>query len=181
MQFRKGDTVAKRLALDIIVAVVIVFAAGYLFVRAGALPAGQDSKPGKLEAWVANTSLAARIGRETTGINSPLPPTESNLTAGATLYVEHCQVCHGGPDATPSDIAKGLAPDPPQLAKDGVEDDPEATTYWKIAHGIRFTGMPSFRPTLSDPQMWQLALFLKHMDALPPGTRAAWAAAKRAP
>ena len=50
---------------------------------------------------------------------------------------------------------------PPQLARDGVEDDPEGTIYWKIAHGIRFTGMPAFRQTLSDREIWQMALFAK--------------------
>src|SRR5215472_1183838 len=30
-----------------------------------------------------------------------------------------------------------------QLATDGVEDDPEAFSFWKIKHGIRWTGMPS--------------------------------------
>ena len=172
---------AKGFILGIIVALAGVIAGACIFVMVGALPAGQDSKPGKLETWAANTSLAATINRETRGLAIPIQPTESNLTAGANLYIEYCQVCHGGPDAAASEIAKGLAPDPPQLAKEGVEDDPEATTYWKIAHGIRFTGMPSFRPTLSEPQMWQIALFLKHMDALPPGSRAAWSGRKPAP
>lgn len=169
---------AKGFVLGIIVALAGAIAGGYIFVKVGALPAGQDSKPGKLEMWAAKTSLAATIDRETKGLTSPLQPTESTLTAGARLYVAHCQVCHGGSDANASSIAKGLTPDPPQLAKDGVEDDPESATYWKIAHGIRFTGMPGFRETLSEPEMWQIALFVKHMDSLPPGSRAAWAAHK---
>jgi thiosulfate dehydrogenase len=172
--------VAKGFILGVIVALACVIAGAYIFVKIGALPAGQDAQPGKLETWAAKTSLAATINRDTKGLASPLQPSESNLTAGANLYVSHCQVCHGGPDAKASSIAKGLTPDPPQLAKDGVEDDPEATTYWKVAHGIRFTGMPAFRATLSDPEMWQIALFVKHMNALPPGTRAAWAAHKPA-
>jgi thiosulfate dehydrogenase len=172
--------VAKGFILGIIVALAGVIAGGYVFVKVGALPAGQDAKPGNLEMWAAKTSLAATISRETRGLTSPLQPTESNLTAGANLYVAHCQLCHGGPDANGSEIAKGLTPAPPQFAKEGVEDDPEATTYWKIAHGIRFTGMPSFRPALSEPEMWQIALFLKHMNALPPGSRTAWAARKPA-
>jgi thiosulfate dehydrogenase len=172
--------VAKGFVLGVIVALAVLIAAAYLFVKVGALPAGQDQKPGKLETWAAKTSLGATINRQTAGLSIPLQPTESNLTAGANLYVAHCQLCHGGPDANASEIAKGLTPDPPQLAKDGVEDDPEATTYWKIAHGIRFTGMPSFRPALSESEMWQIALFVKHMDALPPGARAAWASGKPA-
>jgi hypothetical protein len=59
-----------------------------------------------------------------------------------------------------------------------VEDDPEGTIYWKIAHGIRFTGMLAFRPTLADRDLWQLTLFLKRMDNLPPGIRQAWGAAR---
>jgi mono/diheme cytochrome c family protein len=55
-----------------------------------------------------------------------------------------------------------------------VEDDPEGVTFWKIKHGIRLTGMPSFRSSLSDQQIWTLALFLKHMDKLPPAVQQTW-------
>ena len=104
-----------------------------------------------------------------------------NLAAGVALYASHCQGCHGGPEAAPSAIAKGLSPEAPQLAKDGVEDDPEGKIYWKIAHGIRFTGMPSFRQSLSEREMWQIALFAKHMDKLPAAAGQAWATGKPTP
>ena len=64
-----------------------------------------------------------------------------------------------------SAIAKGLSPKAPQLAKHGVEDDLEGTIYWKTAHGIRFTGMPGFRESLSEQEIWQVSLFLKRMDS----------------
>ena len=84
----------------------------------------------------------------------------------------------GASDAKPSRIASGLYQHPPQLAKDGVEDDPEGVTFWKIEHGIRFTGMPSFGETLDNLQKWQLTLFLKHMDSLPPAPERTWKAVK---
>ena len=34
--------------------------------------------------------------------------------------------------------------------------------------------MPSFGYTLKDEQIWTLALFLKHMDKLPPAAQKAW-------
>lgn len=71
-------------------------------------------------------------------------------------------------------MAHGLYQKPPQLAKDGVEDDREGVTFWKLKHGIRLTGMPSFGSDLSDEQLWKLALFLKHMDKLPPKAQAEW-------
>jgi hypothetical protein len=46
--------------------------------------------------------------------------------------------------ASPSPIAKGLYQKPPQKASEGVEDDPEGVSFWKIKQGIRLTGMPSF-------------------------------------
>jgi len=55
-----------------------------------------------------------------------------------------------------------------------VEDDPEGFSFWKIKHGIRWTGMPSWKATLTDQQIWSLALFLKHMDKLPPAAEKAW-------
>jgi mono/diheme cytochrome c family protein len=158
-----------------------LIAGGYLLVISGTLPAGQDAKPSALEEWAAKRSLRATIARETVGLKSPLQPTDDNLTAGVALYRTQCQVCHGGADGAASAIARSLTPNPPQLAKEGVADDPEGTTYWKIAHGIRFSGMPGFRQTLSDREVWQLALFAKHMDSLPPGARKAWLAEKTAP
>jgi len=35
-------------------------------------------------------------------------------------------------------------------------------------------GMPSFGYTLSDRQIWTLALFLKHMDKLPSALQQSW-------
>ena len=34
--------------------------------------------------------------------------------------------------------------------------------------------MPSFGKALNETQMWQVTLFLKHMDQLPPDAQAAW-------
>jgi thiosulfate dehydrogenase len=96
--------------------------------------------------------------------------TDENLIAAIKLYGQHCAICHGTAKGDPSasPVAKGLYPRPPQLASDGVEDDPEGFSFWKIKHGIRWTGMPSWKGTLTDQQIWTLALFLKHMDQLPP-------------
>jgi hypothetical protein len=37
-------------------------------------------------------------------------------------------------------------------------------------------GMPSFRDSLSEEELWKITLFLKHMDSLPPGPKRAWEA-----
>jgi thiosulfate dehydrogenase len=49
----------------------------------------------------------------------------------------------------------------------GVTDDPAGVTYWKVANGIRLTGMPGYSGSLSSDQMWQVSLLLANADKLP--------------
>jgi mono/diheme cytochrome c family protein len=167
--------------VGVVVTIVVILAGAWLALQTGLMPANADAAPGGLEVWAASKSLHATLQREAPKGPNPVPLTDDNLIAGVKLYGEHCAICHGtsGGDATASPIAKGLYPKPPQLATDGVEDDPEGVSYWKIKHGIRLTGMPSWSNALSDQEMWTLALFLKHMDKLPPKADAAWKGLER--
>ena len=62
-----------------------------------------------------------------------------------------------------------MFPKPPHLLKGkGVTDDPPGETYWKVAHGIRLSAMPSYRKSLTEEQMWQVSLLLANADKLPP-------------
>ena len=165
---------AKGFLSGFFAALILLAIGGYLFILNGMLPAGQDVPPGRLERWATRTSLLASVTREAATLSSPLEPDDQNLATDVVLYRTHCQSCHGGPDAVASAAARGLHPAPPQFAKDGVEDDPEGVIYWKIVHGIRFTGMPAFGRSLEKSDQWKIALFLKRMNALPPAPRQAW-------
>jgi thiosulfate dehydrogenase len=169
---------ARGFVLGVVAAFVVLALCGYVGIEAGAMPANADAKPSKLERWMARTSLRTMLDREAPRGENPQQLTDANLIAGIHLYAPNCAVCHGAADGQPSAIARGLYQHPPQLAKDGVEDDPAGVTYWKIAHGIRLTGMPSFGHSLNERQLWQLTLFLQHMDSLPPAPAAAWRAVR---
>jgi mono/diheme cytochrome c family protein len=164
----------RGIILGIVITVVLTAAAAYAIIRTGIMPANADERPPRFETWAAKTSLHATLRRSAPKVTDPLPATNDNLIAGIKLYGENCAVCHGDSSAKPTNVAKGLYQDPPQLAKEGVEDDPDGVTYWKLAHGIRWTGMPAFGKTLSDKQIWQLTLFLKTMDHLPAPAEKAW-------
>jgi mono/diheme cytochrome c family protein len=169
---------ARGIVLGICGTLVVIALGAYLGIKAGLMPANADARPSHLERWAASTSLHATLAREAPRIDNPIPLGDENLIAGIKLYAANCAVCHGAADAKPSNVALGLYQKPPQLAKDGVEDDPEGVTYWKVDHGIRLTGMPAFGKALGDRQVWQLTLFLKHMDGLPPAPERVWKAVK---
>jgi thiosulfate dehydrogenase len=158
----------------IIFTLLMLAVVGYFAVKAGVVPANADSKPAALENWVANTALDAALDRDTKGLKNPIQQSDQNLITGVHLYAENCAICHGASDAKPSNPAQGFYIEAPQLAKDGVEEDPEAASFWKVKHGIRFTAMPSFTTTLQDEEIWKIAMFLSQMDKLPPTVDAEW-------
>ncbi|HUZ13965.1 MAG TPA: cytochrome c [Caulobacteraceae bacterium] len=162
--------------LGIIFAAVAAAVAGYLVVTNGVIPANADARPGAVETWIARHDLRAVLKNEAPKTPDPVPLTDANLIAGVKLFGQNCAVCHGtaAGDASATPIAKGEYPKPPQLATDGVEDDPPGVSFWKIKHGIRLSGMPSWKSALTDQQIWTLALFLEHMNKLPPAPEQAW-------
>jgi mono/diheme cytochrome c family protein len=151
----------------VIAAFVGMAAAGYVYFAKGLVPVATSAPPMPLERRLARLALHARLEKEMPRV-VPIEASEAGYTAGARDYVEHCAVCHGLPGKPPTAIARGEFPKPPRLFEGkGVTDDPPGETYWKIAHGIRLTGMPGFEESLSQTQMWQLSLLLANADKLP--------------
>ena len=166
----------KNIMWGVALTIAVALIGAYALLRSGRIPANADAAPGRLETWMATTSLDATLGREAPKIQNPVALTDQSLLDGVHLFAQNCAVCHGSAQGTaaPSPIATGLYQKPPQFATDGVEDDPEGDSFWVIKHGLRLTGMPSFGHALSDAQIWTLALFLKHMDKLPPALQQNW-------
>ena len=164
------------IAMTLVGAALSVLVLAFFVVWTGAMPANADAAPGRLETWAAKRSLHATLDREGRRLQNPLPTNDSVLTRGVRLYGTYCAVCHGASDGKPSAVARGLYQHAPQFAKDDVTDDPVGITYWKITHGIRFTGMPPFDSTLTSDDRWAIATFLARQDSLTPNADAAWKA-----
>jgi mono/diheme cytochrome c family protein len=155
----------------LVVLALVVFAA----VKTGTVPARADGPLLPGERWASHTALNATTAREAPQPPYPYTQTDADITQGAKLYVQNCAVCHGTANTTPNAIARGLGVRAPQFAKHDVMDDPEGVTYWKIEHGIRFTGMPAFHPALDEKSIWQLTYFLKRTpDHLPTEAKSIW-------
>jgi mono/diheme cytochrome c family protein len=155
-----------RFLLGFLTAFLLIAILGWSYISLGLAPVATNSPPLPFETTIAKTALRKTVAREMPA-QVPLQPSEENLQAGARTYRVQCAVCHGLPDQSPTAIAKGEFPKPPELfKKKGVTDDPPGETYWKVANGIRLTGMPGFKASLSEEQMWQVTLLLANADKL---------------
>jgi hypothetical protein len=148
------------------VVAIVLGVAGYL--RFGAVPVATADKPFPYEKAIVSVPLNARIARQIQ--QPPFGTGEDVYEGGAHVYRAQCAGCHGTPG---HDVpyARHMYPAAPQLWKKhargnvvGVSDDEPGETYWKVANGIRLTGMPSFDHLLTDTQMWQVTLLLKNAD-----------------
>jgi mono/diheme cytochrome c family protein len=160
----------------VLLTLAVLALVAFIAIETGRVPARADGALLPGEKWAAGTSLNATIRREMPQPPYPYsPPTDADLVQGATLYVQNCAVCHGADHAPPNAIALGMGVRPPQFTKHGVDDDPEGETYWKIEHGIRFTGMPAFDKSMDEKSIWQLTYFMKRLPKqLPPAALAIW-------
>ena len=155
--------------LGLIIGLIVVPITVYGYFRFGYAPVATGAAAMPFEKRFARMGLHGRMDKEYPR-TVPIQGTLENYLAGAHLYREHCAVCHGVAGQQPSSVAKGMYPRPPQLLnpKHMVTDDPAGETYWKVANGIRMTGMPSFHESLSTTQMWQVSVMLANADKLPP-------------
>jgi len=156
-----------KFVLGLIIGLVAVPVAIYFYFVMGSAPVATSSQPMLFEKMLAHKALNARIQKEMPS-TVPISADAAAYAAGAQVYRENCAVCHGLPGQPDSNISKGMFPYPPQLFKGhGVTDDPAGETYWKVANGIRLTGMPGFKSTLTDAQIWQVSVLLANTDKLP--------------
>ncbi len=151
----------------LILGALAVPAAGYMYLAGGYAPVATSDPAMPFEKKLAHKALNARIAKEMPK-SVPIQGDEANLLAGAAIYRDHCAVCHGMPGQPKTPIATGMFPPPPKLMEGkGVTDDEPGESYWKVANGIRLTGMPGFHASLSETQMWQVSLLVAEADKLP--------------
>jgi thiosulfate dehydrogenase len=157
----------KQFILGFIAALALIAIAGFTYISLGLAPVATASGPLPFEELITSIALNARVNNEAP--KSPaIQPSDAVYAAGERIYRNNCAVCHGLPGQDQTAIAKGEFPKPPELFKGtGVSDEPAGVTYWKVANGIRLTGMPAFNKSLSDEQMWQVSLLLANSDKLP--------------
>jgi mono/diheme cytochrome c family protein len=157
----------RKFLIGLILGLIAVPAGVYFYFSTGIAPVATSAPPMPFEKTLAKMTQHARMDKEMPK-SVPVTADEAAFVAGAQIYKDNCAVCHGLPGQAQTAIAQGMFPKPPKLMDGtGVTDDPPGESYWKVAGGIRMTGMPGFDKTLSTTQMWQVSLLVANADKLP--------------
>jgi mono/diheme cytochrome c family protein len=163
----------RKFFLGVIVTLAGLAGGSYLYLRLGHLDFRADVRPSALESHQAMAFLDTSAGWRAPHQKNPIAPMEANLIRGVRLYKTHCVACHGAPDHPEKNFAQPFYPPAPQFMEE-APDMPENQNCYIIQHGIRWTGMPAWRNTLSSEEIWTVVAFLARMDKLPPAVENEW-------
>jgi len=156
-----------KFLFGLILGLMVIPVCVYMYFSSGGAPVGTSSEPMPFERMLARLALHSHLEKEMPK-SAPIPADETAFKAGAQIYKNNCAVCHGLPGKPQTAIALGMFPKPPKLMEGkGVTDDEPGETYWKVAGGIRMTGMPGYGKSLSATEMWQVSLLCANADKLP--------------
>jgi mono/diheme cytochrome c family protein len=162
-----------KFTLGAIVTLLVLILGGLGIAMLGFLPTAANVEPPRLERRISMGAVDASMERHAPHLTNPLTPTDQNLEDGMKLFTMNCALCHGGLDRKPSTLAHSFYPPAPNLISD-PPDDPEWHIFYTIRTGVRYSGMPAWDKTLSEPDIWKITMMIAHLDKLPPAVQEYW-------
>ena len=145
----------------------------YAFVKSGWFNVGASNPHTKFTEWITHETMINSVRRHAAHIQPPAQFGPTRFVAGFCAYETHCVACHGAPAVAREEWVGGMEPSPPYLIDATSNWTPEQL-FWIAKNGIKMTGMPAWRDSMSDSQIWNVVGFLEAMRKLPPQSYRAW-------
>ncbi|NUQ17677.1 MAG: cytochrome c [Sphingomonas sp.] len=163
-----------HILLGAVIAIVFIVPLGvYSFVKSGIYNVAAAHPHTKFTEWITHETMIHAVRRHSAGIPLPGYIAGAQVLRGFCTYETHCVACHGAAAVAREQWAAGMEPTPPYLLDTTSKWTPQQL-FWIAKNGIKMTGMPSWRGSLSDGQIWDVVGFLEAMRDLPPQTYVQW-------
>jgi hypothetical protein len=158
--------------------VVIVPLGVFAFVKSGVYNVAASHPHTKLTEWITHETMIHSARRHAGSIEAPRIFSTRQVVAGFCAYEMHCVACHGAAAVAREQWVAGMEPSPPYLL-DATSKWTPSELFWIVKNGIKMTGMPSWRDSMSDAQVWEVVAWLEASRRLPPRTYVQWRAQGR--
>ncbi len=125
-----------------------------------------NKQPSKVETVLANMAKDVVIPIEAENLKNPLPASDAVLQQGKEAYAQSCALCHGTDGHARTDLGRGMYPPAMDLTSPHAQHWTDAELFWIIQNGVRLTGMPSWKRTISSTDTWKLVHFIHNLSRL---------------
>jgi mono/diheme cytochrome c family protein len=135
---------------------------GVMSAMLGALLQGctADKQPSQGETSLADAAKDVTIPLEAGKMKNPLPETDEVVSQGQEVFLGSCAQCHGPEARGDTNVGRNMNPPAMDLSSAHVQHWSDAELFWIIQNGVRLTGMPSWKSSISDNDTWKLARFI---------------------
>jgi mono/diheme cytochrome c family protein len=129
----------------------------------GALMVGctAHQRPSQIETRLANAAKDLVIPLEAEKLKNPLPVSDQVIQQGEEIYMEDCGICHASDGHSRTNLGRNMYPPAMDLTSPHVQHWSDAELFWIVQNGVRLTGMPSWKSTISETDTWKLVRFVK--------------------
>jgi len=149
----------------LIVLILLIVVLALVVVYSGAYNIGMTNHDNPTMNRLLDTAMTKSVQKHAKDITAPVLTNPDMIRLGFRHYDQMCVECHGAPGIHPEELAQGLWPDAPDLAKTAGDWKP-AELYWIIKNGIKFTAMPAWGPTHQDRELWAMTAFVQKLPTL---------------
>lgn len=118
------------------------------------------------ETTLANAAKDVAIPLEAGKKNNPLPETAAIVSQGQEVFLGSCAQCHGADGRGDTNVGRSMTPPAMDLSSSHVQHWSDAELFWIIQNGVRLTGMPAWKSSVSDDDTWKLARFIRNLSRL---------------
>lgn len=141
---------------------------GAISAMLGALLPGcaADKHASQEETSLANAAKDVAIPLEAGKRKNPLPESDEIVSQGQEVFLGSCAQCHGPEARGDTNIGRNMTPPAMDLTSAHVQHWSDAELFWIIQNGVRLTGMPSWKSSISENDTWKLARFIHHLPSL---------------
>ncbi len=125
-----------------------------------------NKQPSKVETTLANMAKDVVIPLEAQRLKNPLPASGEVIHQGEQIYTQACGICHAVDGHAGTNLGRGMYPPAMDLTSPHVQHWSDAELFWIIQNGVRMTGMPSWKSSLSETDTWKLVHFIHGLPRL---------------
>src|SRR6202046_4939680 len=138
---------------------------GVISAMLGALLQGctADKPPSQGETSLANAAKDVAIPLEAGKMKNPLPETTEVLSQGQEVFLGSCAQCHGADARGDTTLGRNMNPPAMDLTSAHVQHWKDAELFWIIQNGVRLTGMPAWKSSISEDDTWKLTRFIHNL------------------
>jgi mono/diheme cytochrome c family protein len=159
---------ALRAAIAVALAVLLVFAVGFVWLRYFAGGFSALKQPSALETFFAVRARQSAMPPAASVLKDPVPYSEAVLAEARAHWADHCAVCHANNGSGDTEMGSHMYPRTPDMRDKRTQQLSDGELFFIIENGIRLSGMPGWHTPGQELASWKLVHFIRHLKQISP-------------